>query len=173
MIFLRHPVTDAGPDVCYGQSDVGLGEGAEAEMAAALAAIPRVRAIRSSDLTRCRVLAERFAARDGLTPVWDARLREYHFGAWEGRRWSEIPRDQSDPWTEDLWAASPPGGENFAALHARVALALEDIAPGTLVVCHAGVIRAARMILTGASFDTVFAEKVPHCQPLRFAARAA
>jgi alpha-ribazole phosphatase len=63
---------------------------------------------------------------------------------------------------------APPGGETFAALHARVADALAGIAEGTLVVCHAGVIRAARMILTGASFETAFAEKVPFCEPLTF-----
>ena len=60
MIFLRHPTTDAGQDICYGQTDVGLGPGAEGEIAAALGAITPVRAIRSSDLTRCRILAERF-----------------------------------------------------------------------------------------------------------------
>ena len=173
MIFLRHPVTDAGPDICYGQTDVGLGQGAEAEIAAALDAVPPVRAIRSSDLTRCRVLADRFARRDGVAPVLDPRLREYDFGAWEGRRWSDIPRAESEPWTADLWGAAPPDGETFAALHARVAEAVADIAEGTLVICHAGVIRAARMILAGDTFETVFAEKVPHCRPLTFGARAA
>lgn len=168
MIFLRHPETDAGPDICYGQSDIGLGPAAEEQISAALAAVPPVTAIHSSDLLRCRILAVRFAARDGVAPVLDPRLREYHFGAWEGRRWSDIPRHESDPWTGDLWGMAPPGGETFAALHARVAEALAGIADGALVVCHAGVIRAARMILTGASFDTVFAEKVPFCEPMSF-----
>jgi alpha-ribazole phosphatase len=36
------------------------------------------------------------------------------------------------------------------------------------VICHAGPIRAARMILTGASFASVFAEPVPYAAPLRF-----
>ena len=173
MIFLRHPTTDAGPDVCYGQLDVGLGATAPAEIDAALTAVGPIERIHASDLSRCRILAERFAARDGVRPVYDRRLREYDFGAWEGRRWSEIPRSESDPWTRDLWAAAPPGGETFQALHTRVGAALQDISHGTLVVAHAGVIRAARMILTGASFETVFAEKVPHCQPIIFDRRAA
>ncbi len=173
MIFLRHPTTDAGPDVCYGQLDVGLGSTARAEMDAALTAIGPVERIHASDLSRCRILAERFAARDGVRPVFDTRLREYGFGAWEGRRWSAIPRSESDPWTRDLWAVATPGGETFRALHTRVTAAIGDIPAGSLVVAHAGVIRAARMILTGASFETVFAEKVPHCQPITFDRRAA
>ena len=108
-----------------------------------------------------------------MTINYDPRLREYHFGEWEGRAWADIPRVQSEPWLADLWGAAPPGGETFATVHARVAEALDDISDGTLVVAHAGVIRAARMILTGADFQTVFAEKVPHCQPLTFGARAA
>jgi len=172
MIFLRHPVTEACADLCYGQLDIGLGEAAGEQIDRALEATPAVRAIRSSDLARCRVLAERFAARDGLEPVYDVRLREYHFGAWEGRLWSDIPRAESDPWSGDLWAMAPPGGENFATLHARVEVALRDCTPGTLVICHAGVIRAARMILTGANFETVFAEKVPFCEPVSFAGEA-
>lgn len=173
MIFLRHASTIAGADICYGQTDIGLGSRAEAEMEAAIRAVGRVCAIRASDLSRCRVLAQRFADRDGVDAVYDQRLREYHFGDWEGRRWADIPRAESEPWTADLWGAAPPGGETFAALHARVAEALAEIPRGTLVVAHAGVIRAARMILTGASFQTVFAEKVPHCQPLTFGARSA
>ena len=173
MIFLRHPTTDAGADLCYGQKDVGLGPGAEAEMAAALAAVAPIRAIHASDLSRCRALAERFARRDGVAPVYDERLREYHFGAWEGRRWDDIPLAESELWTADLWASAPPGGETFAALHARVTGALAEIPAGALVVAHAGVIRAARMILTGASFETVFAEKVPYCVPLSFGAGGA
>ncbi len=168
MIFLRHPTTDAGTDLCYGQLDVGLAPIAGAEIEAALAAIPAVAAIHASDLTRCRILADRFAERDGVTTRYDPRLREFDFGQWEGQHWSKIPRDQSDPWAADYWNNRVPGGENFADLHARVKAALLDIPPGALVVCHAGVIRAARMILTGAAAETVFAEKVPHCQPIRF-----
>ena len=173
MIFLRHPVTAAPPDLCYGQLDIGLGEGAAAQIEAALAAIPRVPAIRSSDLTRARTLADRFAARDGVPVTADPRLREYHFGDWEGRLWSEIHRPDSEAWLEDLWANAPPGGESFATLHARTAAALADCAPGTLIVCHAGVIRAAKMILGGQGFDEVVAAPVPFCEPIEIAREAA
>ena len=173
MIFLRHPVTAAGPDLCYGRLDIDLGDGAEAQILAALAAVPQVLSIRTSPLGRCRVLAERFAARDGATLSEDDRLMEYDFGDWEGQRWPDIPRAQSEPWIDDMLNACPPGGESFAELVGRVGAALEDIAEGTLVICHAGPIRAARMLLTGASFDEVFAWKVPFAQPVRFERAAA
>ncbi len=50
---------------------------------------------------------------------------------------------------------------------ARVAEALAETPQGAVVVTHAGPIRAARMILTGAGFAQVFAEPVPHCTPIR------
>ena len=103
----------------------------------------------------------------------DPRLQEYDFGEWEGRNWPDIPRAESDPWIADMLNAAPPGGESFAALIARVRAAIADAEMGTLFVCHAGPIRAARMILTGASFDEVFAWKVPFCEPVAFQRNAA
>ena len=166
MIFLRHAVTDAGPDLCYGRTDVGLGHEAEAQMTAVLSRLERPAEIRTSPLSRCRVLADRLGAAFALPPVSDARLQEYDFGDWEGRRWPDIPRSQSDPWIADMYRSAPPGGESFADLIDRVGAALQEIGDNTLVVCHAGPIRAARMILTGASFEDVFAWKVPYCEPV-------
>ena len=137
-------------------------------MLEAIQTVPRCDAIYSSDLTRCRILAERLAGRDGVRPVYDERLREYDFGAWEGQQWSDIPRAQSDVWAADYWNNAPPGGECFADLHGRVATALREVPPGALIVCHAGVIRAAQIIQTGATPADVFAQPVPHCQPISF-----
>lgn len=166
MIFLRHPVTDAPEGLCYGRHDVGWGTGAEGQVAAALAAIGEVPAIWTSPLGRCRRVASRFAASVGCEPIADVRLAEYDFGRWEGRLWSDIPRAESEAWTSDIQNAAPPGGERFTDLIARVRAALAEIPDGGLVITHAGPIRAARMILTGASFDEVFAWKVPYCAPL-------
>lgn len=173
MIFVRHPAAAAAPGTCYGRLDLACGPDAEAEIAAVLATLPRVAAVRSSPARRCRMLADRIAARDGVAVSSDERLRELDFGAWEGRLWSAIDRAESDPWAADPMTVAPPGGETFAALHARVAEALREVTEGTVVVTHAGVIRAARMILTGASFAAVFAEPVPYCTPVLLERRAA
>lgn len=167
MIFLRHPPAEAVPGICYGRLDLDCAPGAGARIAALLAVLPPVSAIRASPARRCRALAEAIAGRDGLAVVTDERLAELDFGAWEGRFWAEIPRAESDPWAADPERLAPPGGETFAALRARVAAALADAPAGAAIVTHAGVIRAARMILTAASFAEVFAAPVPHCTPIR------
>jgi alpha-ribazole phosphatase len=49
---------------------------------------------------------------------------------------------------------------------------IAEAAPGAVLVCHAGPIRVARIILTGAGFDAVFAEVVPYASPIRFSREA-
>ncbi|MEM9061349.1 MAG: histidine phosphatase family protein [Pseudomonadota bacterium] len=166
MIFLRHPQTDAPDGLCYGRLEVGLGEGSADQIRDALSTVPVVRNIVSSPARRCTQLADRLAARGAMKIDLDPRLLEYNFGGWEGRYWSDIPRADSDLWMRDLWSNRPPGGEAYAEQHARVAQALSDVPKDAVVICHAGTIRAARMILLGESFDQVFAEKIPFCEPI-------
>jgi alpha-ribazole phosphatase len=166
MIFLRHPAAAVAPGICYGRLDLAPGPGAEAEIARALALLPRAAALRTAPSRRCRALADRIAARDGVAATIEEHLQELDFGRWEGRPWDAIDRAESEPWAADPWRIAPPGGETFAALLARVAAALAEMPPGAVVVTHAGVIRAARMILAAESFDAVFAAPVPHCTPI-------
>ena len=173
MIFLRHPRPEAPPGLCYGRTDLAPGPGAAAEIARALELTPRVAGVLASPARRCRGLAEALAARDAVAPTLDERLWELDFGGWEGRRWWDIPRAESDPWAEDPWTVAPPGGEAFAALHTRVAAVLAEAGPGIAIVTHAGPVRAARMVLTGATFETVFAEPVPYATPIRMTPEAA
>lgn len=166
MIFLRHPAAAAAPGTCYGRLDLSPAPGAEAEISRALALLPCATELRTGPARRCRALADRIAARDGVAAVVDERLAELDFGSWEGRAWNAIDRAESDPWAADPWQVAPPGGETFGALVARVAAALRDMDPEAVVVTHAGVIRAARIILACESFDAVFAAPVPHCTPI-------
>ncbi len=169
VIFLRHPRPEVVAGICYGRMDLAAGPEAGAEIAAALAATPPVGRVVASPARRCRGLAEALAARAGVALELDERLWEMDFGAWEGMSWDAIRRADSDPWAADPWTIAPPGGETFAAVHARVAAVLAGAGPGTALVCHAGPIRAARMMLTGASLAAVVAEPVPYAAPLRFA----
>ena len=173
MIFLRHPRTDKSSGLCYGHTDLDIGPDGKAEIARAMAATPPVVRVIASPALRCRRLAEALAARDGVALQFEPRLWELDFGAWEGVPWAEIGRTMSDLWARDPWRIAPPGGETFAAVHARVGEVIAAATPGTALVCHAGPIRVARMILTGAGFETVFAETVPYALPIRFAREAA
>ncbi len=166
-VFLRHPRPQVAPGTCYGRLDLAEGETAGAEIAAALRQLPPVTAVVASPARRCRRLAERIAARDGVALSLDPRLWELDFGRWEGRPWAEIPRRESDPWAADPWRRAPPSGERFADLFARVREALADLPDGATVVAHAGPIRAARMILAAESFEIAFARPVPYATPLR------
>ncbi len=172
MIFLRHPRPAVAPGTCYGRMDLDIGPGAANEIAAALVATPAVTRVIASPALRCSDLAEALARRDGVALNRDSRLVEMDFGAWEGVAWDAIDRTQSDLWADDPWTIAPPGGESFQAVHARVEAALTGVRTGTALVSHAGPIRAARMILTGASFEAVFAEPVPHATPIQFASEA-
>ena len=75
----------------------------------------------------------------------DARLREIGFGRWEGSTWPELRR--RDPVNlaardADPWHFTPPGGENYAELSARVLAAIAELTGDSVVVTHGGVVRA-------------------------------
>ena len=69
------------------------------------------------------------------------------FGVWEGLRWDNVPVDELNLWANDLLHARPHGGESVYQMQVR-ALAVLDATDAwhtgtrTLVVTHAGVIRA-------------------------------
>jgi alpha-ribazole phosphatase len=104
--------------------------------------LPEVTRILTSPMKRAARLAEGLARARGLDLSTDARLAEMDFGAWEGRRWDDIPRAELDAWAADLLNARPHGGESVAMMAARAAEALDDCA-GALVVTHMGIIKAA------------------------------
>jgi alpha-ribazole phosphatase len=156
VIVVRHPET-VDPRVIAGQSDVALAPRAVVEIDAIVASLPAARRIVSSDLSRCRILAQAIAAKSGLPCTFDPRWREQSFGAWEGKRWDEVDgRDYLDQWT----TATPPGGESIRAVQARVAAALADSGDGTLIVSHAGPIRCALAVARGISIAEAFAIEV-------------
>ncbi|MEL6478700.1 MAG: alpha-ribazole phosphatase family protein [Pseudomonadota bacterium] len=166
MIFLRHPKPRIAPGICYGRLDVGLTESAAAEIAGAVKRLPPVAHLVTSPAQRCTRLAEAIATAHGVEAIPLAALAELDFGTWEGEPWDSISRTESDLWAADPWHIAPPGGETFAQLHARVSETLAALPAQAVIVTHAGVIRAARMILTGARFDHVFAEKIPYASPI-------
>ena len=166
MIFIRHPVTDAPEGMCYGRTDVGLGPDAELQIACVLRDLPRSCTLWSSPALRCLALAEPLGACDGIDVEIREELWELDFGHWEGRQWDDIPRAEVDAWAQDAWSNAPPGGESFKALSARLAPVLSDCPEDAVIVTHAGVIRAARMLLNGETMDEVFARSEPFCVPL-------
>ena len=98
--------------------------------------------VATSPLRRCRDVA-RWLQRFGFRCVVDARLIEVDFGAWDGRRWGDIAREEIDAWADDLHHHAPGGdGESVSALLARVD-AVFAAPPAALLLTHGGWLSAA------------------------------
>lgn len=164
VVLLRHTALSQATGICYGRSDLPLAATSAEDIAAVLAMLPAVDRIVSSPATRCRKLAEaaqRAQRGSRVTLTYDERWFELDFGRWEARPWDDVPRADLDAWAADTWNVAPGGGENAKALYARVASALDDLrkdggAGRTLVVAHAGSLRAANVLLRGLGFEQHF-----------------
>ena len=154
LLFLRHGSTlwTTPPSRYQGRTDLPLtrlGRLEAGQLAARLRAV-KLDAIYSSPLLRARETAM-LLAQDRRTSIhMDERIIELSYGNWEGKRHTEVERDDTAALT--AWAAgiiSPPGGESRVSLMRRVSGFLDDVAGrGTVaVVTHKEVIRAAAIAL--------------------------
>lgn len=158
LILLRHTRPVGADGTCYGTTDLPPGPDLPNEARRLAAQLPTVARIVTSPLWRCARLAAALGEARGLAVIRDARLRELDFGSWEGLKWDRVPRAELDLWAADLLHARPHGGETVAEMAARVAAALDEHGtPGTLIVTHMGVIRAA---LARAGRDGAWEAKV-------------
>jgi len=134
---IRHPKPLVAPGICYGRLDISA-KNIEAVAAGLRADLPRGLPLWSSPLRRCRALAELLSP----SPIFDERLVEMDFGAWEGQAWDAISRQELDAWAADVAGYAPPGGESPLALQRRALdfVATLDVAEA-VIVTHAGVIR--------------------------------
>jgi len=164
---VRHPRPSVAPDVCYGATNVPVLDAELTRVQAALTAagLPGRLPVYASPLQRCAALARR------LQPqrlVFDKRLAEMDFGAWELRRWDTIPRADVDAWTADLLHYRPGGAENVLDVAHRVAAFAADLRasgePEALVICHAGTIRLLCAMQDGLPLEqaALRAAKTPH-----------
>lgn len=77
----------------------------------------------------------------------DDRLKEIHFGAWQGHYWPEVPTIDPDGHrlrTADPFNWRPEGGESYADLARRCAEWFDAIERDTVCVSHGGVSRVLR-----------------------------
>jgi len=162
LVFIRHAQTDLAGAFC-GHSDPlvnSIGHKQIAEM------ISRLRsetfdAIYSSDLCRAVETATPLAQAFALPIITTHRLREIHFGDWEGLTWAEI--ELRDPtyasrWMEAFPALPAPNGESFAAFENRILDVVNHLCclsqtKRFAVVTHAGVMRVVLQKFLGHSDD--------------------
>lgn len=168
LAFRHAPVALAG--VCYGQLDVDTtlsATDAAAIVAPQLAGIAVAR-IWSSPLRRAAAPARVLALRLGVTHTIDARLAEIAYGAWEGRPWDELERDEGAAfaaWMSAWKTSGPPGGESAINVEQRVRAWHEELprhGATEVLIAHAGVIRALGVITRGQSWEEAMSAAVPH-----------
>lgn len=174
MYFVRHGQTEwnrlrriqgqvDAPLNDFGRKQAARNGRALVELGIDLNAIPFV----SSPLIRCRETIEIMRETIGLERAayaTDDRLKEIHFGEWQGQHWHELcARDRSNvaaraarPFT---WR--PPGGESYADLTARTVAWLNEIDSDTVCVSHGGVSRALRGHILGLQKSEVPELRVP------------
>lgn len=150
LYLVRHPRPNHAAGLCYGRQEVPVDT--ESVARAAMAVRERIpgpvlsrAGIFTSPSQRCLLLARELAAPREPSVAED--LQEMSFGAWEGRNWQAVPRDQLDAWAADVWDYRPGGAESAAMVAQRwrrwSTLMRRTMNAGVIAVTHAGVIRVA------------------------------
>jgi broad specificity phosphatase PhoE len=161
LLIVPHAPTDWNAAGRYqGHSDTTLSElgRRQARVLARRLKLERIDAVYSSDLRRAVETVTAICEPRRLTWRCDARLRELHFGAWEGLTYAEVQGHYAQAltaWEADPLLMAPPGGETLAQLAARVETflaGLENVSDPdctALVVAHRGSLRALLCLALG------------------------
>lgn len=166
---LRHGEVEGGTRF-RGHTDDPLTCAGFAQMHTATQTGPCWTRVISSPLRRCAEFAEVFAQQRGLPLCFDSRLKELHFGTWEGRSPLEVSSEAPDAlarfWDDPL-GCPPPQGESLAQLQERVLAAWHGIAAvsaghAVLLVTHGGVIRVLLCHVLQKPLTHLLSFEVPH-----------
>lgn len=173
---LRHGETELGGGF-RGSLDDQLTPVGWQQMREATAISQPWQAIISSPLRRCAAFAEELAHRCGVSVALESRLRELHFGDWEGRHARELMAECADDlgrfWATP-YAFTPPGGESMLLFEQRVLEALAALyrqyaGKHVLLISHGGVMRLLTARARGLPRDQLLQVEVGHGQRLRLA----
>lgn len=141
LILIRHGQTEWNADGRFmGQSDIALNEIGEqqAEAAARRLASERPTVIYSSDLQRAWCTAQEIQKRivqggaeePAPTLIAEKRLREMHFGDWQGLTYPQIQAkypEAAEAWETNMMINAPNGGETLIQVSERVRQTYKDI----------------------------------------------
>lgn len=171
---LRHGRTATGPRrIAYGVSDLPLSERGQREsqdLEVFARALPTPTGILSSDLQRCRALAEPLAAALDVPLIVTPALREQDMGDWEGQAWDDIQARHevavNDYW-DDYAHARPPNGESLEDAARRITTWWDEQWPRLeggrwFVAGHAGVVRVLLCRFLGLPITEALRFAPPH-----------
>ena len=123
-----------------------------------------IQRIYTSDLRRAYQTATVIGDILGIEPVVDKRIREMHFGSWEGLAYEIIYKDHTELWNN--WLKNPvacplPSQEEFKDLEKRLKDFLYEIKSkdeeNVLVVGHGGSIQGIICMEMGLGFENIWA----------------
>lgn len=157
LTLIRHGLTEWNVQGRFqGQTDVPLSDEGRAQaraLAEYVAAVQGVDAVVSSPLVRA-VETARIAFPDQAITT-DPRLRELHFGEFEGHTLAENEAHVAWPtWIADPYGSATPGGESYRALRERAVAWLADARAAfdgahVVAVTHSGTIQMLLADLLG------------------------
>jgi broad specificity phosphatase PhoE len=87
----------------------------------------------------------------------DDRLREIGYGEWEGSTLAEMQAQDPDLFAQrqvEKWTVSPPGGESYVSVQARMTDWYRGLTADTVAVAHGGTARALMVALGFATPET-------------------
>jgi alpha-ribazole phosphatase len=163
LLLVPHALTDWNvAERFQGWSDTRLNEAGKMQTKRAAERLRRERIDHcySSSLSRARETAEALGTQRDWPQTTDGRLRELHFGAWEGMTYREIHARDNEAlraWEESPMRIAPPGGETLAELSERLSAFLAFLRTAhpdgatILLVSHRGSLRVVICLLLGLS----------------------
>jgi broad specificity phosphatase PhoE len=165
LVLVRH-AESKGKGSFVGQKDEPLSAAGRRQLKDLIVKLSefRFQAAFASDLKRTETTARAVVRRLDLELGIRPRLREMHFGRWQGLCWEEIAKRHprlASLWLKRFPSGHIPGAERFAHFKKRVTSELNDIIAANqgqcvLVVTHAGVIRVALAKALGMSDRNMF-----------------
>ncbi|WP_309083637.1 histidine phosphatase family protein [Chelativorans sp.] len=182
LYIVRHGETDWNAQArLQGQADTDINERGRAQAdrngrrLAELLADPASFDFVASPLRRTCETMERVRVQLGLPATGyrtDPRLKEVHFGAWQGFTYAELEAREpgcTERRSRRKWHFLPPGGdaESYEVLAGRVRAWLDEIARPTVCVTHGGVIRTVFHWIGGAAPEEAAEMHIPQDRVLR------
>lgn len=171
---LRHARTAGNERGIYlGRTDEPLSEKGKAELLRYAPFYPMVEAVYVSPLRRCRETAA--VLYPGKPQIAVEALREYDFGAFEGKAYEQLKDDPAyRAWIDAEGRAPIPDGEEFGAFQARCVAGFESIVADVFekgcasaaIVAHGGTIMAI-MGNFASDKNGLYGWKVKNCEGVR------
>jgi len=105
-------------------------------------------------------------------PTYDDRLKEAHFGDWEGQTWTEVvennPGDHA-AYLKDCWSIAPHKGETHQEIAHRLIAWAATLTQDTVVVSHGMISRVLRSLYLDLNRADVLSLSTPQTSFYRFA----